>query len=56
MELPYNVELVMRVIGLYLGTFLTTRWSLKQKTKSLMLFLISIVVGLASNFYIFPLK
>ena len=56
MELPYNAELIMRIVGIYFGTFLTTRWSLKQKDTPIILFVVSIVLGLVTNYYIFPVK
>lgn len=47
-----NVEYSAKVLSLFLGTFFTTRWSIKQKV-NIIPFFIAIVLALSLNFFKF---
>ena len=45
-----NLELIMRSLAIFLGTFFTSRWFMKNKA-NLSLFIFAFVLGLVLNYY-----
>ena len=45
-----TLELIMRTIAIFLGTFFTSRWFMKNKA-SLSLFVLAFVIGMVLNHY-----
>ena len=48
------LELLMRSLAIFLGTFFTSRWFISRK-ENLLLFIFAFIIGLTLNYY-GPLK